>query len=651
MPLEDSTEISQDVDTARWLDGQVAPLDRQLDAGAHAESRWSIARMATFLLAALGWIPLRENPPLAAAMIVLGIVLFIVSIRWHRQAFARHAFLKLRKMVLDESLRRVGGRVVTIRSNARPDDVGVARSRLGEVLPAGATWPLTEQERDDLDLYAAPAGLFGLLNRTSTDVGAVRLRDVLESPLLEADRILDRQRAVRWLAGHHDERTRLLAALAGLRGLDAQMPIFERAVESARPVLPAAISWLLRAWSAGILAFALYACSRVLEEDYGPAILLALLMVVNVLVWVPLWSRVRHALLRHQRSFAFARQYVNVARQAAEDLPNQTQMAHLREMFDAIRRPAALPGALRWTAWSAEGGFVQVLLDLLVFYDVHVLEGIQRHVIPHREPLLAGLGALAELEALLSVGCFAGEQAVICWPEIVSGTNLSIGGGVHPLIAPAVAVPNNVSLAAQPNLWIITGSNMSGKSTFLRMIGVNVLLAQAAGVAVATQMAWSPLRLVSDLRIRDNLVKGESYFLAEVRHLRRMIVPAAGKAPILGLVDEPFRGTNHREQRGATLAIIEHLVCSKGLFLIATHDSTVTQLGDGVRAENHHFQEQLGPRELVFDYQLQPGPAVTRNAIRVLAREQYPADLIERALRYADGQQADDPAGPVSPSA
>jgi DNA mismatch repair ATPase MutS len=466
---------------------------------------------------------------------------------------------------------------------------------------------------------------------------------VLENPLLEPDPILQRQQAVRWLAEHHDERARLMAALAGLRGLDRQMPIFEEAVDSAKPVLPTAASWLLRAWSLGVFILALYAAGRVLEGDYGPAIWLSLLVTVNVLLWLPLWSRVRQALLRYQRSFEFAREYDSVAKQAAADLPNQTQLNTLRGVFDGIRQPGSLPAALQWIAWSAEGGVIQVLLDLLIFSDLHMVEGIQRHVGPHREPMLAGLGALAELEALLSLGCFAAEQPTVCWPEPRNPMHLSIRGGIHPLIDPAVTVPNDVDLATQPNVWIITGSNMSGKSTFLRMIGVNVLLAQTAGVALAAEMTFSPLRLVSDLRIRDNLNKGESYFLAEVRHLRRMIVPPAGDVPMLGLVDEPFRGTNHREQRAATLAIIEHLVRAKGMFLVATHDSTVTRLADGACAQNQHFQERLGEKELVFDYQLRPGPAVTRNAIRVLQREQYPADLIERALRHADDQQADEP--------
>jgi hypothetical protein len=637
MSLEDVTQVWQGRNLDRWLAGQIGPLDKQLALWGRAESRWSLARLAAFLLAAVAWVPLSHNPPAALLALAAGIALFVWTIMRHRHAAATHSFLRLRKTVMDEARRRAGGHVVTIRSTVRPRDVAVAAGRIGNLLPAGQTWALSDQEQDDLDLYAEPTGIFGLLNRTSTDLGAMRLRDCLENLLLEPDRILARQEAVRWLAEHHAERIQLLAALAGLRGLDAQAPIFEKAVTCARPILPVPIAWLLRLWSVFMLGVSMWAAWRALEDRYGPVILLCLLTTFNVFAWVPLWTKVRRALLRYQRSFDFARGYLAAAQQAARDLPPRTQLFDLQRVFDAVRRPEALPKALRWISWSASGGFVQMLLDLVAFYDVHILEGIQRHIVPHREQLLTGLDAVAELEALLSLACFAAEQPNVSWPETVGTTQLSIRRGVHPMIEPSVAVPNDVQLSCRPNLWIITGSNMSGKSTLLRMAGVNVLLAQLGGAVSTEAMAWSPLRLISDLRTRESLTKGESYFLAEVRHLRRMIVCPAGDGPVLGLVDEPFRGTNHREQRAATLAVIEHLTGTAGLFLIATHDTTITRLADGVRSENHHFQEQLGQKELLFDYQLRPGPARTRNALRVLQREQYPADLVRRALEYADG--------------
>ncbi len=216
----------------------------------------------------------------------------------------------------------------------------------------------------------------------------------------------------------------------------------------------------------------------------------------------------------------------------------------------------------------------------------------------------------------------------------VDATELRVTAGRHPLVSPERVVPNTAALSPTERLWVITGSNMAGKSTFLRMVGINVLLAQIGCVATADEMRWSPLRLITDLRARDNLADGESYFLAEVRHLRRMVLPPAGARPILGLIDEPFRGTNSHDQTAASVAVVQHLLGSDNLFLLATHDPHLTKLADGNSARNHHFRENLESAELVFDYSLHDGPALTRNALRILELEGYPAELVEAAHKW-----------------
>ena len=112
-----------------------------------------------------------------------------------------------------------------------------------------------------------------------------------------------------------------------------------------------------------------------------------------------------------------------------------------------------------------------------------------------------------------------------------------------------------------------------------------------------------------------------------------MILPPSGSNTLLGLIDEPFRGTNSEEQAAASMAVVQHLIASEQLFLVATHERLLTSLGRDNAAANFHFREALDGQEMVFDYQLRPGPAVTRNAIRILQREGYPADLVDRAAK------------------
>jgi DNA mismatch repair ATPase MutS len=164
------------------------------------------------------------------------------------------------------------------------------------------------------------------------------------------------------------------------------------------------------------------------------------------------------------------------------------------------------------------------------------------------------------------------------------------------------------------------------------MVGVNLLLAQIGAAVPAREMTLCPVRLQTDVRIRDDLAKHESYFLSEVRRLRRMVVDAETATPLLGLIDEPFRGTNSSERTAAGIALTEHLMASNNLFLLATHEETLAQTAAASdSAENYHFQEQLTDTGIVFDYRLRPGPAGTKTAIRILEQERYPQALLDRA--------------------
>jgi hypothetical protein len=322
------------------------------------------------------------------------------------------------------------------------------------------------------------------------------------------------------------------------------------------------------------------------------------------------------------------------ARQAAADLPHETDLAVLHNASAAIAKPELLAGVCKWLPWTESAGMIHTFFNVALFYDVHVAEAILTRVVPNRDKLLAGLTALAELDAAISLACFAWEQPVRSYPTLADEPALEITAGRHPLITPDRVVPNGVSLTANGRVWVITGSNMAGKSTFLRMTAVQTLLGQIGTTVTAEAMRFSPMRLITDLSVRDNLSRDESYFLAEVRHLRRMVCPPADGAPVLGLVDEPFRGTNSEEQVAASLAVLAHLIESPHFFIVATHERRLTELADGRAATNYHFREVLEHEGLVFDYTLRPGPSQTRTALRVLEREGYPPELLRRARQW-----------------
>jgi DNA mismatch repair ATPase MutS len=253
-------------------------------------------------------------------------------------------------------------------------------------------------------------------------------------------------------------------------------------------------------------------------------------------------------------------------------------------------------------------------------------------VVAQRDTLLQGLSALAELEALNSLACFSAEQTLACFPQLDTDTGLSIQNGQHPLVPDQENVPNSIQLTSDKRTWVVTGPNAAGKSTFLRMVGVNCLLAQIGAAVTAQVMHWSPVRLMTDVRVRDDLAKHESYFLSEVRRLRRIIRDSQVSPPILAFIDEPFRGTNSQERTAAGVALLEHILASGHLVLVATHEERLAQCAAGhPDAENYHFQEQLIDAGIKFDYCLRPGPAHTKTAIRILEQEGYPESFLERA--------------------
>lgn len=600
-------------------------------------------RLVTFLVAAVVWYPLRAHNVVAVLASAGALAAFIGCVAAHGRARRQRVSADRELAVVNEARQRVGGMVVAIRSTVRPPDATEIDACLPIILDPGPTWSITEQERDDLDLFSRPVGIFGLLNRTSTVVGARRLRDAIDRPRLSPGHITRRQAAVRWLSERPAERMRLLAALACFRTTGDRLDAFIRAVHDAEP-LPASIRGvLLRAWSvvtgaasATLMTLSLYGHGRAFLGFIG-------LFLLNGFIYGWWRSRVNAFLTPFKTLTAVAEALAETARSAPGALPAETELAELRERFRSPHERGILRRLKSRLQWSDSGGAMHEMFNVLVFYDVHVACAIANAVLPHRNALLECVSAVADLEVVCSQACFAWEQPATCMPTVDGEARIEIQRGTHPLIAPGRVIANDVRLDQTMRTWVITGPNMAGKSTLLRMVGVNTLLAQMGSAVTAHAMRWTPLRLITDLQARDNLSEDESYFLAEVRHVRRLVKPTPGDEPMLGLIDEPFRGTNSDEQVAAAVAVLRHLIASGHNFIVATHTSELTTLPDDRTAANFHFNEQLDATGMVFDYALRPGPAVTRNALLVLEREGYPREVLDDARAWLKQSAAHDP--------
>ncbi len=245
---------------------------------------------------------------------------------------------------------------------------------------------------------------------------------------------------------------------------------------------------------------------------------------------------------------------------------------------------------------------------------------------PH---IASWLQVAGEYEALLALSAYAFEHPEDPWPELVDPPCFQAEQLGHPLLPAAECVRNDIRLTEDLRLYVISGSNMSGKSTMLRTVGLNLVLALAGAPVRATRLQLSPLKLGASLRIVDSLPHGISHFYAEVKRLRELqglcsSTQGEGARPgALLLLDEIFHGTNsHDRERGAA-AVLRRFVDRGAFVLVTTHDLALAEVATklGAVARNVHFEDQIRDQAMVFDYRMRQGVAGKGNALRILAAE------------------------------
>ncbi|NKQ35118.1 MAG: hypothetical protein HF973_05815 [Chloroflexi bacterium] len=317
--------------------------------------------------------------------------------------------------------------------------------------------------------------------------------------------------------------------------------------------------------------------------------------------------------------------------------------------LDAQKRPSAHLQRIR-RAMSGVGltqhPLLGFLINAVVPWDAFFAYHLANRKKELRTDLPQWLNVWFELEALSSLGNFAWlNPGEICYPQIipVNGNQFSVIGELspeaaasrqreaavqfearqigHPLIPSPERVCNDYAIAGIGSVTIVTGSNMAGKSSFLRTLGINLVLAYSGAPVVAQALHASLFRLFASIRVQDSLTDGYSFFYAEVRRLAQLLDALQDDTdqPVFYLIDEIFRGTNNRERLIGSKAYIEALTAGNGLGLIATHDLELVQLAE-VRPSIHnaHFRDEVRNGRMLFDYKLHPGPCPTTNALKIM---------------------------------
>jgi DNA mismatch repair ATPase MutS len=228
---------------------------------------------------------------------------------------------------------------------------------------------------------------------------------------------------------------------------------------------------------------------------------------------------------------------------------------------------------------------------------------------------------LGEVEGLSSLAGLAFDEPSFCFPKIVEETRLLAEGVAHPLIVSG-RVGNDVVLPSKSSALLVTGSNMSGKSTLLRSLGVAYALSCSGGPVCATRFELGRLRLATSLRIRDSLEEGVSHFYAELHKLKAVLDATEEPLPVLFLLDEILHGTNSRERQIGARWMLAQLLERGALGAVSTHDMELCRLSPELMAHVRlvHLREDVRGQEMTFDYRLREGPVSEGNALRLMRR-------------------------------
>jgi hypothetical protein len=467
----------------------------------------------------------------------------------------------------------------------------------------------------DLDLFGH-GNLFELLSTARTRMGERTLANWLLSPSATAT-VLHRQQSVAELRDRLDFREDLAVlgetAEVGvrpeelLRWTESPNQLKQRWILATALLLPVLLIAALVFWNVSAMASPFV------------AILLIELGVVRLLR-----NGLREVLGSTEQAFDRLRLLADLTTRLEREPLQATLCKQLHERLSSAGVPASSAIARLATIVQfieSRRNFIIQVLDLPLLYSVHTALAAERWRRDHGRAVRAWLDAIGDFEALISLSAYSYEHPDDPFPELVEGDASFVGTELgHPLLPQASCVRNDVTIDERIRVLLISGSNMSGKSTLLRTVGINTVLAMAGAPVRAKRLRLSPLQVGANIRINDSLHEGSSRFYAEITRLRHLNELAARQPPLLFLLDEVLQGTNSRDRFIGAQGVIHHLIDCGAIGLVTTHDLALTEIdvGGPERLRNLHFQDELLDGRMQFDFKLQAGVVTKSNGIELM---------------------------------
>lgn len=499
------------------------------------------------------------------------------------------------------------------RGLARLEDRWAGTGETGEQF-ADKSHPYAE----DLDLFGK-GSLFELLSTARTKSGEEKLAAWLLAPA-SVEEIRARQAAVIELRSRLDLREDL-----ALLGAEVRAGVHTEEIENwgnIPPVFTASQLRLLPAVAAVIGLLTLAAVIAWFAYDYR---FVALAAILCELIF---YSRYRRQVAQIISEVERPSRDLNLLAEILARLEQETftspKLAELRASLDTDGLPPSKQIAkldkLIQTLDSTKNQFFAPFAFLLLIPPQLAL-GIERWRQTAGARIPAWLDAVGEIEALNALANFAYEHPENPFPELVETGACFDGKHLgHPLIPASQRVHNDVTMSARRQLLIVSGSNMSGKSTLMRTVGVNVVLALAGAPVCARRLRVSRLSIGASIHILDSLQSGASRFYAEITRLKQIVELTQGELPLLFLLDEILSGTNSHDRRIGAEAVVRGLVERGAIGLVTTHDLALTRITESLsdRAANVHFEDHLEDGRMIFDYRMHPGVVQKSNALELM---------------------------------
>lgn len=465
-------------------------------------------------------------------------------------------------------------------------------------------------------------GIFALMDHTQSSSGAEYLYDMLRTPKLQKAKMDELEKHICFLRKDEDKRVTVQMKLHAL-GTSGKYSVFDY------------IEYLdnIGDCSNGkhiVMLLALFVSLALLFVNVMTGVFLLLLVIaVNMTSYL----REKNNIQPYFCSFSYIMRMIQCGKGILTvDLSEMVE--YKKELEKKIGRltPISRNYSAVASMNSSSGNPLEIVSDyfnMLTHIDIMRFNRMVRLVKEHKEEIYELVEAIGYIDAVISIGAFRESLKSYCVPEFEEGKEvvLCIENGYHPSINEPV-----VNSFLQKRGMLVTGSNASGKSTFLKMIAINAILAQTIHTCTASSYRGGLYKIYSSMALRDDLMAGDSYYIVEIKALKRIVDAAEEKSenPLLCFVDEVLRGTNTVERIAASAQIMDNLA-RKGVYCFAaTHDIELTHLL-AQKYDNYHFEEDVKDGDVLFSYRLLDGRAQTRNAIKLLKVIGFSDEITEHA--------------------